>query len=87
MGQFKPNNFGLYDMLGNLWEWTCSQYENKYGGQERHCAKKFNKNSRLSLRGGSWGFGGDVSRVRSVNRGVGVPTYRFDFLGVRVARL
>jgi len=85
VGQFKPNNFGLYDMLGNLWEWTGSQYESKYGGQERQCAKKVNKNSRLSLRGGSWNI--DTAWVRSANRIGGRPTLRGDSVGLRVSRL
>jgi len=83
VGQFKPNKFGLYDMLGNLWEWTCSQYENKYAGKEGKCEK--NKNMRLSLRGGSWNLG--EAWMRSADRLYRGPAYRSDFVGVRVASI
>lgn len=28
VGRFKPNNFGLYDMVGNAWEWTNDCFHN-----------------------------------------------------------
>ncbi len=85
VGQFKPNKFGLYDMLGNLWEWTCSQYESKYSGKEQRCEKNVNENNRLSLRGGSWiNF---TAGVRTAGRSSGRPTGRSDDLGLRLSRL
>ncbi|KOR32945.1 hypothetical protein TI05_04055 [Achromatium sp. WMS3] len=51
VGRFKPNAFGLYDMLGNVWEFTCSDYNNPYNGDEKVCS---NSGSSHALRGGSW---------------------------------
>jgi formylglycine-generating enzyme required for sulfatase activity len=86
VGSFKPNAFGLFDMLGNVWEWTCSKYEDKYGGEEKLCitSKKLAKNTRLSLRGGGWN--GEPGWVRSANRYWRSPTDRSDVVGLRLVR-
>ncbi len=42
---FKPNNFGLYDVHGNVSEWTASSYDSKYEKKE-----SFDK----IVKGGSW---------------------------------
>jgi len=54
VGSFAANPFGLFDTAGNVWEWTCSKYTDKYTGNEKRCA---NGGSRFALRGGSWNFG------------------------------
>jgi formylglycine-generating enzyme required for sulfatase activity len=55
VGNYAANNFGLYDTSGNVWEWTCSEYEDKYNGKEKNCINKNSNKSRV-LRGGSWYF-------------------------------
>ena len=81
VGSFKPNAFGLFDMLGNVWEWTCSEYKASYDGSEQKCAVSANY---YSLRGGSW-F--DIPRwVRAADRGSGDPDTRDNLVGFRLAR-
>ena len=47
---FEPNNYGLYDMLGNVWEWTCSEYKRTYDDVEQKCVTGA---KRYVLRGGA----------------------------------
>ena len=53
VGMFTANQWGLKDMLGNVWEWTCSAYAKNYDGSENKCTNKNDSRSRV-LRGGSW---------------------------------
>jgi len=54
VGSFAANFFNLYDMLGNVYEWTCSKYEKRYTGKEQSCLSQHNADSLWVLRGGSW---------------------------------
>jgi formylglycine-generating enzyme required for sulfatase activity len=47
------NMFLVYDMVGNVLEWTCSKYESRYQGAEQKCLKS-GKTSQVVLRGGSF---------------------------------
>jgi formylglycine-generating enzyme required for sulfatase activity len=84
VGSFGANQFGLYDTVGNVWEWTCSEYESQYGGKEETCLKNINENNRLSLRGGDWNGGPRV--VRSANRNWWSPAVRVVDVGLRLVR-
>jgi len=80
-GSFQPNAFGLHDMLGNVWEWTCSQYKKSYDGSEQKCSVSASK---YSLRGGSW-FN-PPGGVRAATRGGDDPASRHSGLGFRLAQ-
>lgn len=82
VGRFKPNGFGLYDMLGNVWEWTCSGYEEAYGAQTQQCLS--DTGIRRAIRGGSWGS--KQRGVRAAFRGRLMPGGRYRYGGFRLAR-
>jgi formylglycine-generating enzyme required for sulfatase activity len=85
VGSFEANPFGLYDTVGNVWEWTCSEYESKYNGKEKQCFGNNRANNYfLSLRGGSWGSKPDSSHAAF--RGKFSPNNRNKFKGFRVVR-
>jgi formylglycine-generating enzyme required for sulfatase activity len=85
VGSYAPNNFGLYDMAGNVWEWMCSKYDRRYKGEKTECLSKNNSSfGFFTIRGGSWITG--KNRLLSYNRRKGgVKTREFN-LGFRLAR-
>ena len=77
-GMKKPNDYGLFDMLGNVWEWCDDVYD--ASGTRTDVQGKVGR----VLRGGSFFF--QASRVRSAYRLNDVPTNRDVDFGLRVAR-
>ena len=83
VGSFKPNPWGLYGTIGNVWEWTCSTYDERYGGAEQKCSDK-DTSSPLAVRGGSWNSA--PAWVRSAGRSGNDPSNRLNYQGFRLAR-
>ncbi len=83
VGSFDPNAWKLYDTAGNVWEWTCSVYDENYKGNENGCTKN-NTSGPLAVRGGGWS--GRPVWVRSAFRGRGDPPGRGSVQGFRLAR-
>lgn len=85
VGAYQPNSFGLYDMLGNVWEWTddCRNrgYEDAPGDGT---AWKAGDCSQRMLRGGSWGS--YPKNLRSATRYGVDAAYRGHEVGFRVVR-
>ncbi|KOR28892.1 hypothetical protein TI03_03655 [Achromatium sp. WMS1] len=82
VGSYQANAWGLYDVLGNVLEWTCSAYQNPYNGEETQCVGNNRASSNRIVRGGSWLS--YAAGTRSANRLGITPDDRFNDIGLRL---
>jgi formylglycine-generating enzyme required for sulfatase activity len=90
VGSRKPNDLGLFDAQGNLWEWSQEAYgqysrtKGDQGVEDKDGEEVIISTRNRVLRGGS--FNSRPSNVRSAARYEVVPTYGFIAFGFRPAR-
>ncbi len=77
-----PNPLGIYDLSGNLWEWSMDWYMDRSDYKSAENPVFTESGSLRVYRGGSWGSG--AAGCRSANRYNGAPAYRYNFLGFRL---
>ena len=85
VGSFPMNEFGLYDVHGNVWEWTQDCYENSYKGAPSNGSAWMPGKSEKVVRGGSWKV--IPSYCRSAVRKSHDTGHRSNDVGFRIARI
>ncbi|MEC7986157.1 MAG: formylglycine-generating enzyme family protein [Myxococcota bacterium] len=83
VGEKKPNGFGLYDTLGNVWEWVWDLHKD-YPSTALIDPVGAKKGKFRIRRGGGYSTG--AKRIRIADRYALNPENRHSFLGIRVVR-
>lgn len=85
VGRYKPNDWGIYDLHGNVWEWTADCWQEGYASApaDGTARDKPACDSRV-IRGGSWRS--RVMALRTAVRSAYPPDQRRATIGLRVVR-
>lgn len=87
VGSYPKNQFGIHDMLGNVWEWCADWYDSGYyaeckkQGLTKNPAGSATGSSRV-IRGGGWSY--NPRSLRSASRTGGTPDRLGSNLGFRL---
>lgn len=85
VGQKKPNPYGLYDIVGDVWEWVNDYYgESYYDESPAQDPQGPNGGEYRVLRGGSWSINADY--LESAHRGMDEPDHQDTSDGCRCAK-
>ena len=85
IGTKQPNELGLHDMTGNVWEWCWDRYDSEYYSTSPENDPKGPVGPLVRVfRGGSWQ--NDVNKLRLSQRSFYKPDSKLLSLGFRVAR-
>ena len=85
VGSFVANSFGLFDMVGNVWQWVEDCVHQNYEGAPVDGSAWANGNcNRHVVAGGAWNTGPQTVRAASHNSSS--AGYRGDDVGIRVGR-
>ena len=83
-GSYRPNAFGIYDMIGNLAEWVEDCSTPSYASMQSDGTTEGGDCDKRIVRGGSWGT--QPRQLRSAERIRYSPTAVDDSIGIRVAK-
>ena len=93
VGRYPANEYGLYDMVGNVWEWCLDEWDISYyafsvkenpvcGGSIDRIVQNYRNSKTLHvIRGGSWY--NSVEDIRTAKRSGALPTYSNYNIGFR----